>query len=479
MKNDMTQGSIAGALTAFTVPLILSGVFQQLFNWVDAFIVGNVEGELALGGIGAVTSTYSMFVMVIVGFTSGLSVLAAQRFGMGRTEDLGPLLTTFSLILGGIYLAVCAFGAVFVEDILICLNTPANIFQHAEDYLRIMFAGIPFLALYNTCCAVLRGLGDSKAPFASVMVCCVINVLLDLIFIAGLRMGTAGAAIATVLSQIAMTVYILWYAGEKYPFLRPRRGMFRRSTAGEGTRFGVPPAIQSGTTSFGNILLQRFMNGFGDQTVAAITTAYRVDTVLLLPIVNFGSGVATMVAQNIGAGHPERGEEGAENRGGHDCWGISAADPADPAGRRTPHRHVRADPGVGGNRQAVLHPPGYLLCGLRPGHGGAGLPGGSGGHDLLRSGGGSCPAGAHCRLLCPGGSVRPDGYRLRRGHLLAGAAGTVPAAVRLEEPRPARVNPSAAALLPPRRLRAGNPSKFSGKIIDNYGITRYHVSRYP
>ena len=113
--NNMTRGSIAKALTAFTVPLILSGVFQQMFNWVDAFIVGNVEGELALAGIGAVTSTYSMFVMIIVGFTSGLSVLAAQRFGMGRPEDLGPLLVTFSVILGGIYLAVCAFGAVFAE----------------------------------------------------------------------------------------------------------------------------------------------------------------------------------------------------------------------------------------------------------------------------------------------------------------------------------------------------------------------------
>ena len=295
--NNMTQGSIAKALTAFTVPLILSGVFQQMFNWVDAFIVGNVEGELALAGIGAVTSTYSMFVMIIVGFTSGLSVLAAQRFGMGRPEDLGPLLVTFSVILGGIYLAVCTFGAVFAENILIFLDTPANIFQNAEDYLRIMFTGIPFLALYNTCCAVLRGLGDSRAPFSSVMVCCVINVFLDLIFVAGLRLGTAGAAIATVLSQIAMTVYILWYAAEKYPFLRPRRGMFRRETAGEGTRFGIPPAIQSGTTSFGNIILQRFMNGFGDQTVAAITTAYRVDSVLLLPIINFGSGIATVVGQ--------------------------------------------------------------------------------------------------------------------------------------------------------------------------------------
>lgn len=255
MKNDMTQGSIAKALTGFTVPLILSGVFQQLFNWVDAFIVGNVEGELALAGIGAVTSTYSMFVMMIVGFTSGLSVLAAQRFGMGRTEELKYILSSFSLVLGGIFLLVCGLGAMFVRDILVLLDTPENIFRNAENYLRIMFAGIPFLAVYNTCCAVLRGLGDSRAPFRSVLVCSVINVVLDLIFVAGLRLGTGGAAIATVLSQIAMTVYVVRYAVGRYPVLRFPRELFRRKTAAEGTRFGLPPAVQSGTSSFGNILV--------------------------------------------------------------------------------------------------------------------------------------------------------------------------------------------------------------------------------
>lgn len=311
MKNDMTQGNIAKALTVFTVPLILSGVFQQLFNWVDAFIVGNVEGELALAGIGAVTSTYSLFVMVIVGFTSGLSVLAAQRFGMGRTEELKHILASFSLVLGGIFLVVCGLGAVFTQQLLVLLDTPEDIFQNAEHYLRIMFAGIPFLVVYNTFCAVLRGMGDSRAPFLSVLVCSVINVALDLIFVAGLRQGTAGAAIATVLAQIAMTVYLVSYAARRYPVLRFRlgRALFHWETAGEGSRFGLPPAIQSGTTSFGNILLQRFMNGFGEQTVAAITTAYRVDTVLLLPIVNFGSGIATVAAQNIGAGYPERARQ--------------------------------------------------------------------------------------------------------------------------------------------------------------------------
>lgn len=311
MNNDMTQGNIARALTAFTVPLILSGVFQQLFNWVDAFIVGNVEGELALAGIGAVTSTYATFVMVIVGFTSGLSVLAAQRFGMGRTEELKYILSSFSLALGGIFLIVCGLGAVFVEQILVLLDTPENIFQSAEAYLRLMFTGIPFLAVYNTYCAVLRGLGNSRAPFLSVLVCSVINVILDLVFVAGLRWGTGGAAIATVLSQIAMTVYLICYAARRYPVLRfgSLRTLFHREAAGNGTRFGLPPAVQSGTTSFGNIVLQRFMNGFGDQTVAAITTAYRVDTVLVLPIINFGSGVATMVAQNIGAGRPDRARQ--------------------------------------------------------------------------------------------------------------------------------------------------------------------------
>lgn len=313
MKNNvaMTQGNIAGALTAFTVPLILSGVFQQLFNWVDAFIVGNVEGELALAGIGAVTSTYSMFVMIIVGFTSGLSVLAAQRFGMGKTEELKDILTSFSLVLGALFLVVCTLGAASVKQILGLLDTPENIFQNAEDYLRIMFVGIPFLAVYNTFCAVLRGMGDSRAPFLSVLVCSIINVALDLVFVAGLRWGTGGAAVATVLSQVAMTVYLWCYAMRRYPVLQFRslRGLFHRKTAGEGSRFGLPPAIQSGTNSFGNILLQRFMNGFGEQTVAAITTAYRVDTVLLLPIINFGSGVATMVAQNIGAGRPERAKQ--------------------------------------------------------------------------------------------------------------------------------------------------------------------------
>jgi len=307
----MTRGSIAGALALFTVPLVLSGMLQQIFNWVDAFIVGNVEGELALAGIGATTAIYNLFVMVITGFTSGLSVLAAQRYGMGEEKELKKLLYSFALLLGGVFLVVAALGAAFIRPILELLDTPENIFDISAGYLRLILMGVPFLAVYNTYSAVLRGLGDSRAPFLSVLVCSIMNAVLDIVFVAGLRYGAAGAAAATTISQGIMTVYIVLYAVKKYPILcfRLREARVRREETAKGARFGLPPAIQSGTSSVGNILLQRFMNGFGDRTVAAITTAYRVDSVLLLPIINFGSGVATVTAQNIGAGNPERAKQ--------------------------------------------------------------------------------------------------------------------------------------------------------------------------
>ncbi len=311
MKRDLTQGNIGKTLLLFTVPLILSGLLQQIFNWVDAFIVGNTEGELALGGIGAATALYNLFVTVIVGFTSGISVLTAQKYGEGDTEMLPRILSSFVFLLGGIFLPAAVLGILFTKPILLLLHTPNEIFSIAGEYLSILLIGIPFLAVYNTYSAVLRGMGDSRAPFLSVFVCSVINVILDLAFVVGLRYGAAGAAAATVLSQAGMTVFLVGYTVKKYPVLRFRlnRKGIRRELLQKGIGFGLPPAVQSGTTSVGNLILQRFMNGFGEQTVAAITTAYRIDSVILLPVVNFGSGIATVVAQNIGAGNRERAKK--------------------------------------------------------------------------------------------------------------------------------------------------------------------------
>lgn len=308
MKNAMTQGSMVKALVSFTVPLVLSGLLQQLFSWVDALIVGNVEGELALGGIGATTSVSGLLVMVIGGFTSGLSVLVAQKYGKGESAFIRRILSSFVCLLGSGFLAAALLGIALITPILTLLDTPANLFAVGREYLRILLVGVPFLAVYNTYSAVLRGIGDSRAPFLAVLVCSGINVALDFLFVVALRYSVAGAAAATVLSQAAMTVFVVAYAARRYGILRfrPGRGLVDWAAVTDGLRFGLPPAVQSGVGSVGNLVLQRFMNGFGEQTVAAVTTCYRIDSVIMLPIVNLGSGIATAVAQNVGAGNRQR-----------------------------------------------------------------------------------------------------------------------------------------------------------------------------
>lgn len=308
MGKDMTQGNIAKVLLLFTIPLVLSGVFQQLFNWVDAFIVGNVEGELSLASIGATTAVYNLCITVIIGFTSGISVLAAQHHGKRKFWEMRETLFSFACILGGLFLVVSVLGVVFTTSVVTILDTPEKLIQLASRYLKIMLLGVPFLAVYNVYSGILRGAGDSKAPFVSILISSFANVALDILFIVVLGKGVAGAAVATVISQIAMTLFLIFYTEKTYPYLKYRldKKIFDQRNMLEGTRFGVPPTIQASVSSMGNIILQRFMNGFGEQTIAAITTAYRVDSVIFLPIINFGSGVATVVAQNIGAENEER-----------------------------------------------------------------------------------------------------------------------------------------------------------------------------
>ena len=300
--------SIARELIGFSLPLILSGVLQQLYNWVDAFIVGHVEGELAMGAVGATTAAVNLFLTAIIGFTLGLNVLMAQRHGAGEDERLPRLLGSFSFALGGVFLLIGALGVFFAGELLELLDTTADMLPLSEGYLSIVFTGMPFLAVYNVYSAALRALGDSRAPFLAVAVSSGVNVALDILLVAVIPWGVRGAAIATVISQIAMTVFMVSYAVRKYPTLRfrPARALFRGGQLREGASFGFPPMIQSCVSALGSMLLQSYMNSFGNDTVTAITTAYRVDTIILLPMINLGSAISTLTAQSHGAGDDAR-----------------------------------------------------------------------------------------------------------------------------------------------------------------------------
>ena len=303
-QNRKRFAGIAGILLRFSLPLMLSGILQQLYNWADAFIVGNVEGETALAAVGATTTVVNFYVTAITGFTLGLAILVAQKYGSGETTAISRIVSTFSLFLGGVFVLFAGLGMGFTYPLLRLLHTTADTIHFAQDYLQIIFLGIPFLAVYNVYAAALRGIGDSKAPFYSVLLSSIVNVVLDIIFVALFRWHVAGAAIATVIAQAAMTIYLVIYSVRRYPVLRFAWGKsaFDKAMFRHGCRFGFPPMLQSSVSSAGSLILQNFMNGFGTSTVAAVTTAYRVDSIVMVPIINLGSGISTLVAQDYGAG---------------------------------------------------------------------------------------------------------------------------------------------------------------------------------
>lgn len=303
-QSASSAGRIASTLIRFSLPLMLSGILQQLYQWADAFIVGNVEGEMALAAVGATTTVVNFYGNAITGFCVGLSILFAQSFGRNERAAIPKMLATFSLFLGGAFLLLAAGGIGLSDGLLRLMHTTPDTLALAVDYLRVVFIGIPFLAVYNVYAAALRGIGNSRAPFYSVLLSSIVNVLLDIVFVAFFRWSVVGAAAATVLSQAAMTLFLICYAVKKYPALRFRPSLqaFDLSIWKTGCRFGLPPMLQSSVSSAGSLILQNFMNGFGTQTVAAITTAYRVDSIIMVPLLNLGSGISTLVAQNKGAG---------------------------------------------------------------------------------------------------------------------------------------------------------------------------------
>lgn len=302
------QENLLLTLVKFCTPLVLSGILQQLYNWADAFIVGNVVGEQALAAIGAVSSINNFYIMIITGFTTGLAIYIAQKFGGGETNDISGIVSTFVIILGSAAVIIAVAGVLAAGGILKIMDTPQDIFTDSKNYLKIISAGVPFMAIYNLYAATLRAIGDSRAPFLAVLVSSAVNVVLDIVFVAVFGWGVNGAAAATIIAQISMTIFLVIYGISKHTIIRFKfgKGMFYKHCVGKSMYFGTPPMLQSCINSFGNMILQSFMNSFGTATVAAITTAYRVDCIALLPVINLGSGISTLVAQSHGAGDEKR-----------------------------------------------------------------------------------------------------------------------------------------------------------------------------
>lgn len=320
-KNDcnMTEGAPARKLFFFAAPMILGNLFQQLYNMADSVIVGQFAGVDALAAVGASYALTTVFVMLAIGGGNGSAVVTAQYLGAKRYRELktsvSTALTAF-LALGILLAAAGYFGS---GMILTALKTPENILEMAQQYLNIYFVGLPFLFLYNVLASMFNALGDSKTPLYLLIFSSVVNVGLDIWFVAGFSMGVAGVAVATVIAQgTAAVISFLLLLRKLRDYEVPDddackagdRKLFDADMLAHMVKMAIPTMLQQSIVSVGMLIVQSVINRFGSDVLAGYTAAGRIESICIVPMIAAGNAVATFTAQNVGAGKHERVREG-------------------------------------------------------------------------------------------------------------------------------------------------------------------------
>lgn len=303
MTNDMTKGSPLKIFIFFSIPLLIGNIFQQLYSMVDTIIVGRFVGVNALAAVGTTGSMFFLVNGMIIGITSGFGVLVSQKFGAKDEPGIKKAVAS-NIILTVILTIIITVIALFVKNPLLKLmNTPDNIFKDANRYITIIFAGIITQAIYNMAAGILRALGDSKTPLYFLIISSVLNIILDLVFIAKFNMGVAGAAYATNIAQGVAAVLCIIYSYRKFKILRLKKEDFKVENEYFKThlKIGIPMGLQFSVTAVGIIIVQSAINVFGSIVIAAYTASSKVLQLVMQPAISFGVTIATYAGQNLGA----------------------------------------------------------------------------------------------------------------------------------------------------------------------------------
>lgn len=314
MTNDMTKGSPLKIFMLFSIPLLIGNIFQQLYSMVDTIIVGRFVGVDALAAVG---STGSMFFLVngmILGLTSGFSVLVSQKFGAKDEVGLKKAVAS-NIKLTIISTIIMTTVSLIVKNPLLSLmNTPENILNDANTYITIIFVGIFTQTAYNMAAGILRALGDSKTPLYFLIVSSVLNIVLDLVFIINFKMGVAGAAYATNIAQGISAILCLVYSYKKFKVLRLKKEDFKveKSYYSTHLKIAIPMGLQFSVTAVGIIIVQSAVNVFGSNIIAAYTASSKVLQLVMQPLVSFGVTMATYAGQNLGAKRFDRIRNGVK-----------------------------------------------------------------------------------------------------------------------------------------------------------------------
>ena len=309
---DMTVGSPIKLILGFAIPLFFGMLFQQFYSLMDMIIVGKFLGSNSLAAVGATGSINFMIIGFCMGVCNGFAIPVAQRFG-AKDEKMLRCFVANSVWLSVVFAAVMTVVvSVLCRNILMWMDTPADIFDGAYTYIFIIFIGIPATYLYNLLSGIIRSLGDSKSPLIFLVISSVLNIGLDIISILIFHMGVAGAAWATVLSQAISGVLCLLYIKKKFPILKIRRDEWkiRSNCIGRLCSMGIPMGLQYSITAIGSVILQTAVNGLGSVAVASMTAGGKLSMFFCCPFDALGGTMATYAGQNVGAKKLNRVKEG-------------------------------------------------------------------------------------------------------------------------------------------------------------------------
>lgn len=299
---DMCNGSILDKLISFSIPLMLSGILQLLFNAVDIIVVGRFTGSEALAAVGSTTALINVFVNFFIGISLGSNVLAARFYAAGKDKEMSETVhTAITLaLISGIVMGIV--GVVSAKGALQLMDTPDNVLDLSTLYMRIYFVGMPFFMLYNYGAAILRAVGDTKRPLMFLIVSGATNVVLNLILVIRFHLGVAGVAIATVISQGISCVLVLrclYYSEGSYQLRFSKLGMKARHVK-QIFQVGVPAGIQSTIINFSNVLLQSSVNSFGSVAMAGYTAANNILGFLYVSVNSITQACMSFTSQNYG-----------------------------------------------------------------------------------------------------------------------------------------------------------------------------------
>ena len=309
---SMTEGSPTRLLLKFTLPMLIGNLFQQLYNMVDSIVVGRFVGANALASVGATGSLNFLFFAMSFGIAAGVGVVVSQYFGAGKMDMVEKSIINGMYLLAVVSAVMGLIGIISARWILVVLDTPEIILDDAVVYMRVSCAGILAIAAYNGVASVLRALGDSKTPLYFMVVACFINIGLDLLFVITFQWSVFWVAFATVIAQLVAAAGAFCYALYKIPYFRIQKEHRRVRTDIISRCFtlGLPIALQNSLIAFSCIFLQKVVNGFGENVVAANTALGRIEQLVQQPYSSLGAAITTYTGQNIGAGKIDRVKQG-------------------------------------------------------------------------------------------------------------------------------------------------------------------------